>query len=137
MSLPLRYALASFATLSVAGVAFATGTPAELSAEVACRAEPSARRVLCSVTLAPEAGRRLAWADALVLEAPAASPPLRARVASRRDAPQRLVVSFVLGEATGHAKLLARAVACPLVEGGACRTATLPLEVELPVLASP
>lgn len=140
MSAGLRRAvsLASFAGVAVAGVASAAGAAsAELSAEISCRAEPNTRRVLCSLTLVPEAGRRVAWADAVVLEAPPASPPLRARVASRRDTPDRLVVSFVLADAAGRVELLARAVACPVTGRGACQAATLPLEVELPVLASP
>lgn len=136
MSSRLRRVIA-LAPLSLAPAAFANAPRAELSAEIACRAEPSARRVLCSLTLVPEPGRKVAWADALVLTAPPASPPLRARVASRRDTPDRLVVSFVLGDAAGRAELLARAVACPVTESGTCRALTLPLELDLPVLASP
>jgi hypothetical protein len=77
------------------------------------------------------------WADVVVLDAPAGSPPLRSRVAARRETPDRLVVSFVLGDAAGRVELLARAVACPPTGTGACRAATLPLEADLPVLASP
>jgi hypothetical protein len=110
----------------------------ELHAQIVCRAEPSTRRVMCNVTLAAEPSRRLAWSDALVLEAPAASPPLRARVPSRSDSPERIVVSFVLGEAGGSVQLLARAVDCPIAPVvGACRSLTRALSVELPALASP
>jgi hypothetical protein len=110
----------------------------ELQAEIACRAEPSTRRVMCNVTLAAEPSRRLAWSDALVLEAPAASPPLRARVPSRSDSPERIVLSFVLGDVSGNVQLLARAVDCPVAPaGGACRSLTRALSVGLPALASP
>jgi hypothetical protein len=110
----------------------------ELQAEIGCRAEPSTRRVMCNVTLAAAPSRRLAWSDALVLEAPDASPPLRARVPSRSDSPERIVVSFVLGEAGGSVELLARAVDCPVAPvAGACRSLTRALSVELPALASP
>jgi len=129
-------AFAAFTALATAGAASDTRAP-ELSAEVACRAEPSTRRVLCALALAAEVGRRVTWADAVVLAAPAASPPLRARVTSRRDAPDKLVVSFVLGEAAGRVELLARAVDCPVTGDGACRATTLPLAVELPALSTP
>jgi hypothetical protein len=131
----LRAAIAALALAAFAPAAEASA--AELSAEVSCRAEPNTRRVLCSLSLVPEPGRRVVWSDALVLRAPPASPPLRARVTSRRDSPERLIVSFVLGDAAGRVELLARAVACPLTESGTCRAVTLPLSVELPVLASP
>lgn len=129
--------LAAFAALTTFAPAGVAAFAPELSAEVACRAEPNTRRVLCALALAAAAERRVTWADALVLRAPAASPPLRARVASRRDAPDKLVLSFVLGEAPGKVELLARAVHCPALFDGACRAATLPLEVELPALVTP
>jgi hypothetical protein len=93
---------------------------------------------MCNVTLGAQPSRRLTWSDALVLEAPPASPPLRARVPSRSDSPERIVVSFVLGEASGSVQLLVRAVDCPAAPGaGACRSLTRALSVELPALASP
>lgn len=128
--------LAAFATLA-APAAAADALAPELFAEIACRAEPNTRRVLCALVLSAESGRRVTWADAVVLAAPEASPPLRARVTSRRDAPEKLVVSFVLGAASGKVQLRARAVDCPMTGDGACRATTLPLEVELPALATP
>lgn len=129
-------AFLAFATLATSGAA-SDQPPPELSAEVACRAEANTRRVLCALSLSAEAGRRVTWSDAVVLASPVASPPLRARVTSRPDAPDKLIVSFVLGEAPGRVELLARAVDCPVTGDGACRATMLPLEVALPALTTP
>lgn len=95
----------------------------KLGASMDCRSEPGSGRLLCTVTLVPAPGRTLSWSDALVVAAPPAVQPLRARVTSASTEPSRIVIGFVLGSgAGGPIEVLARAVSCAAPErGGACR----------------
>jgi len=92
----------------------------ELGATMACQTEPGSGRLVCTVEFKAPAERRIAWCDALVVSAPPAATPLRARVRGTRT-PPRAVLGFVLGPgAGGRIEVLARAVACPEKPGEAC-----------------
>jgi hypothetical protein len=78
------------------------------------------------VTLAVAADRALSWSDALVVSAPESARPLRARVASARGSPEKILIAFVLGSGQGgRIEVRARAVSCPRSgTGSACRSVT-------------
>jgi hypothetical protein len=97
-----------------------------LAASMDCRTEPGSGRLLCTLALVADAGRSLTWSDALVVAAPPAAQPLRARVSSASSEPGRIVIGFVLGSAAGGPiEVLARAVSCPKPgRAGACRPAS-------------
>jgi hypothetical protein len=85
----------------------------ELRAAMTCQTEPGSGRLVCTVEFEPPAAHRIAWCDALVVSAPPAATPLRARVRGTRT-PPRAVLGFVLGTGEGgRIDVLARAVACP------------------------
>lgn len=94
---------------------------AELRGSMDCRPERATGRLVCSVELAAPANEVLTWSDALVVSAPPAARPLRARVAGTGRPPRHIVLGFVLGPgAGGHIEVLARAVTCPSTETRAC-----------------
>ena len=94
---------------------------AELRGSMDCRAERETGRLVCSVELAAPAVEVLTWSDALVVSAPPAARPLRARVAGTGRPPRRIVLAFVLGPGVGgRIEVLARAVTCPTTETRAC-----------------
>ena len=97
--------------------------PAEpaLKGRMDCRADRETGRLVCSVELEPPADEVLTWSDALVVSAPPAARPLRARVAGTGRPPRRVVLGFVLGPgAGGRIEVLARAVTCPSGGTRAC-----------------
>jgi hypothetical protein len=89
----------------------------ELRVELVCPRRPTAGRVICEVELEVETGV-LAWADALVLEAPGFAPPLRSRVGSsaavmKSEQRQRLQLALAATQpGTGTLRIRARAVHC-------------------------
>jgi hypothetical protein len=119
-----RFAWALFASFTVMGSARADEP--KLAASMNCGTEPGSGRLLCTLTLVPDAGRSLSWSDALVVAAPPAVQPLRARVTSASTEPARIVIGFVLGSGPGGTiEVLARAVSCPTPgRAGACRPAS-------------
>jgi hypothetical protein len=112
----------SRAALCALGVASltrgATAEPPSIRAELSCRPEPAPGRVLCELAYRASAGVRIVWADALVTEAPAFAPPLRARVSPVRFAQagsseRKLSLAFVASQVgAGTASVRARAVGC-------------------------
>jgi hypothetical protein len=90
-----------------------TGTDARLS----CRREPGPGRVLCELEVEAPTGR-LAWADALVVRAPAFARPLRARVGPKSatgGTERRLRLPIALGatqNGKGELRVRARWVRC-------------------------
>jgi hypothetical protein len=119
-----RLAWALLATVALMGSAHA-GEP-ELAASMDCRTEPGSGRLLCTLMLVPDAAHSLSWSDALVVAAPPAAQPLRARVSSASAEPARIVIGFVLGSGPGGPiEVLARAVSCPKPgRAGVCRPAS-------------
>jgi len=114
--------MAWFVALEALG---APGGPApaesELRGSMDCRAERETGRLVCSVELEAPADEVLTWSDALVVSAPPAARPLRARVPGTGRPPTRIVLGFVLGPgAGGRIELLARAVTCPTAQTRAC-----------------
>ena len=96
-------------------------TEAELRGSMDCRAERETGRLVCSVELEAPRDEVLKWSDALVVSAPPAARPLRARVAGTGRPPRRIVLGFVLGPgAGGRIEVLARAVTCQASETRAC-----------------
>jgi hypothetical protein len=116
-----RFAWALLAGLAAIGSARADEP--KLVASMNCGTEPGSGRLLCTLTLVADAARSLSWSDALVVAAPAAVQPLRARVTSASTEPGRIVIGFVLGSGPGGPiEVLARAVSCPKPgRAGACR----------------
>jgi hypothetical protein len=99
-------------------ITLTAGAPApELRVELVCPRRPTAGRVVCEVELEVESGV-LAWADALVLEAPEFALPLRARVGSsaavmKSGQRQRLQLALAATQpGTGTLRVRARAVHC-------------------------
>jgi hypothetical protein len=91
--------------------------PPPLEATVACERRPDRGRVVCELEAEVREGR-LAWADALVVEAPEFAHPLKSRVGPRdaqTRSPRRvrLPIAF-FAERTGHGQVSvrARAVVC-------------------------
>lgn len=85
-----------------------------LTAKLRCEPARAPGRALCTLEISPAPGRRLTWADALVLEAPGFARTLRARLAARElGSPTRLTLALVL-EAPGRGvvRVRARAVLC-------------------------
>jgi hypothetical protein len=81
----------------------------------------------------------LAWADVLVLEAPAFAPPLRSRVGSgalfmKTDQRQRLQLALAAtGTGAGVLRVRARAVLCANDGSSACRPVTRLAEARVQV----
>jgi hypothetical protein len=131
--------------LALALVATATATathaePPQLAAELSCRPEAAPGRVLCELRFSAPPSARIVWADALVTEAPAFAPPLRARVSPGRfsDAAgtePKLSLAFVAtAPGRGRLAVLARAVVCRgSGERERCRSQTRALSAELRV----
>jgi hypothetical protein len=100
----------------------------ELSARLVCPRRPTPGRVVCEAELEVKAGV-LAWADVLVIEAPAFAPPLRARVGPsalfmKSDQRQRLQLALAATSAgSGRLRVRARAVVCDGADLDACRPA--------------
>jgi hypothetical protein len=90
----------------------------ELGARLVCPRRPGPGRVVCEAELEVEAGV-LAWADVLVLEAPAFAPPLRSRVGPsalhmKSEQRQRLQLALAAtAPGSGTLRARARAVVCP------------------------
>lgn len=127
------------ATLGPAGVASAEEP--RITAELRCESAPGPGRVRCELEIRPPAGSRLAWSDALVVEAPSFAPPLRSRVSAvpTDDGVSRATFALV-ATATGSAPLVvrARAVVCPADASAArCIPATREARLTLRVGAGP
>jgi hypothetical protein len=105
----------------------------ELSASMGCSLEAGTGRLLCTVTMTPPAGSTLSWSDALVVSAPPGAQALRARVASARATPERILIGFVLTDGAGGAiEVRVRAVVCPEApRRGACEPLSRLLRHEL------
>jgi hypothetical protein len=107
----------------------AIAAPPALEASVACERRPDRGRVVCELEAEVREGR-LAWADALVVEAPDFAHPLKSRVGPR-DAPTRspqrirLPIAF-FAERTGQGwvSVRSRAVVCTGTGGEACTAAS-------------
>jgi hypothetical protein len=118
-----------FASALLSATRFGFAVPEEppavapaLHAELTCAHERVPGRVLCE--LAVDARQdRLAWADALIVEAPAFARPLRSRVAMGRaslSASERVKLRFALvASAAGQGTLSVRARAVVCHEGTA------------------
>jgi hypothetical protein len=119
-----RLAWALFASFALMGNSRADEP--RVAASMDCRTEAGSGRLLCTLTLVPDAGWSLSWSDALVVAAPPAAQPLRARVSSASADPARIVIGFVLASGPGGPiEVLARAVSCPKPgRVGACRPAS-------------
>jgi len=90
---------------------------------MSCAVEAGSGRLLCTVLFASSKERELSWTDAVVVSAPPSAKPLRARVASARGAPEKILIGFVLSSGDGgRIEVRARAVTCPRApRSGACR----------------
>jgi hypothetical protein len=106
---------------------------------VSCERKPAKGRVLCDVELEAPRGK-IAWADVLVVEAPAFAPPLRSRVAlgderSRTERRVRIPVAFVAkSQGRGNVELRGRAVVCvPAGDAESCSPAQKDVKAELVV----
>jgi hypothetical protein len=105
----------------------------ELSTRMGCALEAGTGRLLCTVTLTPPPGASLSWSDAVVVRSPPGAHALRARVASARATPERILIAFVLTEGGGGViEVRARAVSCPRApRRGACEPTTRLVRYEL------
>jgi hypothetical protein len=106
-----------------------------------CERKATKGRVICDVEL-EAANARIAWADVVVIGAPAFAPPLRSRVGitdarSRTDRRVRLPVALIAtSQGRGTVSMRARAVLCTVTAPGAsetCRAATKEVSTELVV----
>jgi hypothetical protein len=128
------------AAFASAGVALAApGADPALEARLTCETARAPGRVRCTMEVSAPAGRRLDWADALVLETPAFARALRSRVVAREpDLAQgtaRLPLALVLeGPGRGVVRVRGRAVLCQ-ADGGRerCLPATRDAQIELVV----
>jgi hypothetical protein len=106
--------------------------PAELVASMNCQTEPGSGRLICTVDIETPRGLRITWCDALVVAAPPAATPLRARVRGT-NTPPRAVLGFVLGSGVGgRLEVLVRAVACPGDARSACVSLSKALGLDVP-----
>lgn len=86
--------------------------------DLSCRPEAAPGRVLCELKYTANAGARLVWADALVVDAPSFARPLRTRVTPERfketsAAERKLSLGFVAEKSgVGQVRVKARAVVC-------------------------
>jgi hypothetical protein len=99
----------------LAGAADAAARAIEVT--LTCERKPAKGRVICDVEIETATGR-IAWADVVVVEAPAFAPPLRSRVAmadarSRAERRVRIPVAFVAtAQGRGSVGVRGRAVVC-------------------------
>jgi hypothetical protein len=115
-------------------------TRVALDVTASCERRATKGRVLCDVDLEAAEGR-IAWADAVVTEAPAFAPPLRSRVGiadarSRTERRVRLPVAFVAtAQGRGTIALRARAVLCRAAPGApeTCRPTVRDVSAEIVV----
>lgn len=105
---------------------------ARVTVVATCEPRAAKGRVVCDVELESDGGR-IAWADVVVVEAPAFAPPLRSRIAmtearTRTERRLRIPVAFVAsGAGKGAVRFRGRAVVCVArADGGGevCETAT-------------
>ena len=95
-----------------AALSFAVGAHADsnpLSAELRCARASAPGRIVCELTTRSAAGK-LAWSDALVVQAPAFARALRSRVMSEAGMAKLALVASAPG--TGTLEVLVRAVIC-------------------------
>jgi len=113
--------------------AVARSDAADVQASMSCAIEAGSGRLLCTVVFVSSKDRELSWTDAVVVSAPPSARPLRARVASARGAPEKILIGFVLSSGGGgRIEVRARAVTCPQApRGGACRPETRLVAYEL------
>lgn len=105
-----------------------------------CERKAAKGRVTCEVELEVATGR-VAWADVVVVSAPAFAPPLRSRVGmgdarARTERRVRIPVAFIAtGTGRGAVVLRARAAVCEASAGGSetCRPGTGEARAELVV----
>jgi hypothetical protein len=127
-------------------LALAAGDGSRVSLDVtaSCERKATKGRVLCDVDLEAREGR-IAWADAVVTDAPPFAPPLRSRVGladarSRTERRVRLPVAFIAtSQGRGTIALRARAVLCRAATPGdaeTCRPATRDVSTEIIVGAN-
>ena len=95
----------------------AIAAPPPLEATVACERRPDRGRVVCELEAEVREGR-LAWADALVVEAPEFAHPLKSRVGPRdaqTRSPRRIrlpIAFFAERTGQGWVSVRSRAVVC-------------------------
>jgi hypothetical protein len=134
----LRGALALASLVLVATTASSAERRIDVTAS--CERKAARGRVICDVEVEVRTGR-LAWADVVVVTAPAFAPPLRSRIGaadarSRTDTRIRIPVAFVAtSQGRGSVAVRARAVVCQAAADGAetCRTAMKDASAELVV----
>jgi hypothetical protein len=123
------------AVFSAALAASAAETKApELSAELGCEPALVPGRVLCKLEATARSDLLIAWADALVLEAPSFARPLRSRVAHRAATAREESVAIPLAlyatrAERGTLRVRARAVVCPRDVDSAERCRPVTVEV--------
>jgi hypothetical protein len=111
-----------------------------MQVSASCERKAARGRVTCEVELEVATGR-VAWADVVVVSAPAFAPPLRSRVGmgdarTRTERRVRIPVAFVAtGTGRGTVVLRSRAAVCEAGERGAetCRAASVDAQAELVV----
>lgn len=130
-------AAACAALASGAAALAAQGDEPSLEVRLTCETARAPGRVRCALEVTAPTGRRLDWADALVLETPAFARALRSRVTARElDLAQgtaKLPLALVLeGPGRGVVRVRARTVLCQ-AHGGRerCAPATRDAQLEL------
>jgi hypothetical protein len=130
-----RHRFGSLAS-AVLGLAAVTSAPApvratpaaELAVHLVCPQRPGPGRLVCEAELEVDVGS-LAWADVLVIAAPAFARPLRSRVGPSAivmasDQRQRLQLALAAtAPGSGELRVRARAVVCADTEARSCRPA--------------
>jgi hypothetical protein len=114
----------------------APAAPPALSAHLSCESALGPGRVRCTLGAEVPAEQRLAWFDALVVEAPPFARPLRARIAHRGAAEESKVdVALALlatGVGEGWLVVRARAVVCGRGQASAeCRPLSKDIRLKL------
>jgi hypothetical protein len=115
----------------------------KLDVTASCERRATKGRVLCDVDLEAAEGR-IAWADAVVTDAPAFAPPLRSRVGmtdarSRTERRIRLPLAFIATtQGRGTITMRARAVLCRAAAGApeTCRPTVRDVSAEIVVGAN-
>jgi hypothetical protein len=133
-----RSAARVLAAFAVTGAAAPTASP-RLDVAASCERKAAKGRVLCDVEFEIQEGR-IAWADVIVVQAPAFARPLRSRVGtldarSRTDRRIHIPVAFVArDQGRGTVGFRGRAVVCaPGAAREACAPVTHDVAVELKV----
>lgn len=126
----MRLVIVSVLALAAVGGKASADPP--LDASMTCASAPGPGRVRCDAEVRAPPGSRIAWADVVIVEAPAHVAPLKARIppsdaTESRDASWRWGLAVVAKErGKGELKARVRAVVCT---GDACAPMTRDLAV--------